>query len=129
MEELVAVLLQVLLELLIDIGLYWPWDSASSRRKRGEPKYNALTALVWAALGGVLGGLSLFVLPNLLIQNPTARIVNLFVTPLFAGIFGFLVSALRSRKHPAVTPKAHFWFAVWFSLAFSLVRFAYAPAA
>src|SRR5262245_42933635 len=109
-EEFLMVLLQVLLELLIDLGLYWPSDSASSRTTRGGPKYNALTAVVWAALGGVLGGFSLLFLPNLLIQDPTARVVNLFVTPVLAGVFGFLVSALRSRKYPAVTPKDHFWF-------------------
>lgn len=124
MEEILVAILQFLFEAIINIGSFLPIDSATSKRR--ELSYNAGTALGWLVVGGVFGGLSLLLLSHTMIHRPDARIANVVITPLCSGGFAFLRSALRSKKDPLVTPRDHFWFAFWFSLAFALVRFAYA---
>ena len=131
MEEIVALLIQFLLEvglqLFGSIGFDFATESRRKHGKEGETRnHDGCGWLVaFAVLGAICGGLSLIFAPKLLLPNVGLRVANLVVSPLVAGGLSYLVArhvwAARGQS-----PQHHFWRGFWFALAFGLVRFAYA---
>lgn len=127
MEEVAAFLIQILIEVGLQMvgGLGIDW-ATTRRREDGTVVEEGCSAPAWFAVyGGVCGGLSLLVAPNLVLPTLPLRLLNLALAPVLAGGLSYLVAAKvwnAGREHP----RRHFWRAFWFALAFGLVRFAYA---
>ena len=131
MEEIVALLVQLVLEVGLQIFGSIGFDFATeSRRKHGKDgetqEHDGCGWLVvFAVFGAICGGISLIFAPKLLLPNIGLRIANLVLAPLLAGGVSYLVATFvwaprgQSAGH-------HFWRGFWFALAFGLVRFAYA---
>jgi 1,4-dihydroxy-2-naphthoyl-CoA synthase len=79
---------------------------------------------VIAAFGyAIAGGLSLLVLPSLLLASHTGRVVNLVLTPLAAGFVMSRLGAWRRTKDQEVVRITHFTYGYLFALGMALVRF------
>lgn len=131
MEEIVALLIQIILEvglqLFGSIGFDWAASSTTRRKKGGEVQEEDGCGwlMVFAILGAVCGGLSLIFAPKLLLPHVGLRVANLILAPLIAGGLSYLIAAFVWSAR-GQSPRHHFWRGFWFALLFGLVRFAYA---
>jgi hypothetical protein len=124
-EEVVALVVQFVLEVGLQLFGSIGIDAATSSRRRTEKEEAGCGWLVvFAAFGAACGGLSLLVFAKPLLPA-NLRLVNLFVAPFVAGALSFAVARyVWTSKGQA--PSHHFWRGFWFALFFGLVRFAYA---
>jgi hypothetical protein len=113
------ILLQVVVELLAEIGFH---AISKNRANQPIPMREVLSAIVFAAVGGLLGWLSLFPLPNAFIRHPGLRLANAILAPLFAGI---LVAGLDAWRRGRVRGRsvAYFVRVFVFAFAFAGVRY------
>jgi hypothetical protein len=134
MEEIVALLIQFVLEVGLQIFGSIGFDFATeSRRKHGKDGKDGETRdqdgcgwlVLFAVFGAICGGLSLIFAPKLLLPNVGLRVANLVLAPFVAGGLSYLVAAFVWSAR-GQSPQHHFWRGFWFALAFGLVRFAYA---
>lgn len=102
MGELLVVLIQFIGELLLQIIAELIGEVAARSVKepfrRPEPLHPVLAAIGYAIFGACAGGLSLLVVPHLLIDEQWGRVTNLVLTPLAAGLFMAVIGSWRSRK-------------------------------
>lgn len=69
---------------------------------------------------------ALFALPGTILHHGWLRVANLVVAPLLAGWLATVIAHwLIDKRHKDASPKIQFWRAWWFTLGFSLLRFAY----
>lgn len=125
MEEILVLLIQFAIEVLIQFFVYLPFDVPL---RGGKPNSNAGCglAILYLALGGAIGGLSLLIAPHLMLQSTFLRVANLIVAPITAGLGSWGLSVWRFNRGAEVDPRTHFWTGFCFTLAFSAVRLAYA---
>lgn len=135
MEELIAFLLQVVLEIGLHLfgGLGADVATEATRSKRGKRGAKGEVVeedgcgwlLLFAAVGGACGGISLLLAPQLILPNFGLRFANLLVAPLIAGgvsyVFATFVWAPKGQS-----ASHHFWRGFCFALLFGIVRFAFA---
>jgi hypothetical protein len=130
MEELALIvlqffgelLLQILLEMLGELGLH----SVKETFRRPEPLHPVLAAIGYTILGAAAGGISLLVVPSLLIDDQSARVANLICTPVAAGLFMSVIGSWRSRKGQDVIRLDKFGYGYLFALSMASVRFVWA---
>ncbi|MFA1287817.1 hypothetical protein ACDJ03_08310 [Xanthomonas axonopodis pv. nakataecorchori] len=121
MLQLVAeVLLQALAELLIELGLH---SVAESFERRPSPW---LAAVGYAILGALLGGVSLWLLPQHLTATFGARLAALLIAPLVAGGLMAALGAWRARRGDPVLRIDRFSYGYLFALCFALMRYFFA---
>jgi hypothetical protein len=129
MEELAAFVIQILIEFGIQLfgSLGFEWATGSDRKKAdGTADDNGYGWLVlFAVIGGACGGISLVLVPNLLLPALWMRVLNLVLAPVAAGGMSYLF-ARKVWAAGGYGPRHHFWRGFVFALAFGLVRFAYA---
>ena len=112
-------IVQLVAELLVELGLH---SMAEPFRREPNPW---LAALAYAALGAIVGGLSLLVFPSHFV--PAAwRIANLVVTPLAAGGAMAIVGAWRARRGEALWRIDKFAYGFLFAFTLALVRYVFA---
>jgi hypothetical protein len=130
-EEIVALLLQLFLEIGLQLfgGLGFDAATETTRRKRGKhgetvDEDGCGWLLLFALVGGACGGISLLLAPNLLLPNVGLRVANLVLAPLIAGgvsyVFATFFYAPRGQS-----ASHHFWRGFCFALLFGIVRFAF----
>jgi hypothetical protein len=123
MEDLLIAILQGLFEFIIEVlgynSLNWPFDWK-------WPESSAGKCCLWFIAGCGLAGISVLVLKHTWITHPALRIANLVVAPLTSAFISQAIALRRSRRHPSIVPRNHFWQAFWFTLGVVTVRFAYA---
>ena len=129
MEDLLIIILQALGEILFELFAWWPWDyvwwwGPWDYEDRTNP--SVVAALVSLAIGAVLGWLSLFLFPAVLIKWAWLRIVLLFVSPAASGLMSFHFAQRRQKQFEYLDPVFHFWIGLCFSIGFVWVRFALA---
>ena len=101
-------------------------------RALGAPFRSARQVSPWVAAlggivyGGVIGGISLWIFPVAYLSAPWARILNLAVTPLAAGLAMSLMGAWRRRRGEDLVRLDRFSYGVLFALSTALVRYAFA---
>ena len=113
-------LLQIIVELLIELGLH----STSEPFRR--PPNPWLAALGYAVFGATAGGVSLYVVPSLLVHGDTLRLANLALTPLLAGLAMASLGAWRSRRGQPTFRIDRFSYGYLFALSMAVVRFHFA---
>ncbi|KRA75787.1 hypothetical protein ASD78_07415 [Lysobacter sp. Root667] len=119
-ELIVELILQIVGEVLIEIGLH---SMAKPLRKRPDPW---LAALGYALLGAFVGWLSLLVFPDHLMREEHWRIANLILTPLLAGAALAWLGAWRAKRGQMQLRIDRFSYAYLFALCMALVRFSFA---
>lgn len=113
-------LLQVIGEVLAELGFH----SLAERSKRESNfLFSTLGLLI---CGAVAGGISLLVMPAMLIAEPSLRLLNLMVTPVLLGLLMVMIGRFRQRRGQKLVRLDRFWFAFVFAWAFAMVRFTWA---
>lgn len=120
MEEVVAALLQVFLEVFLEFVVYIGLDIVSLQDEKGNTRGCVLFGFFVLA-GAGLGALVNWMHPRPVLPFPWLRLLNLVVSPVLAGGLSVLVARWRRRD-----PPLHFWMAFCFILGYNAVRFAYA---
>lgn len=129
--ELLLGLLELVMELVLQIGFEWLADKTLSGLKRvfgWQPRpqgtfpawFDILGAI---AIGAFCGGISLMVLPNALILSVPLRVVALLATPVVAGLVMSALGRRRIQNGLLIGPLHRFLCGYTFALALALVRF------
>jgi hypothetical protein len=120
-EELLAAVVQIVLEVLLQVLVSGGLDvaaSASSKRDQSGCGWLVFHGL----LGGVVGWLSTLLFPHLMLPVVWLRVLNLVLAPFLAGGLTFYMDRWWNRGKDGSTAFFHgFTFAVLFGLA----RFAF----
>lgn len=111
------VLLQVVLQALAEAGLH----AVRKPGARAEPS-PWLLVVGYVLLGGVVGGLSLLVLPHSLLHGSTARLVGLLLTPVASGLAMSLIGAWRQRRGQQTLAMDRFAYGYLCALVVALIR-------
>ena len=112
-------LLQIVIVIFVELGFH---SIREPFRREVDPP---VAIAGYAIFGAVLGGLSLLVIPHLLVPERW-RILNLLLSPVIAGLVMVGVGALRSRKGQPLLRIDRFAYGYIFALAFAVVRFQFA---
>lgn len=91
--------------------------------RRSRPVNPWLAAVGYAFFGALAGGISLWLLPALFISAHWLRLVNLFLTPLVAGILMASIGVWRQRHEQETIRLDKFSYGYCFALSMGLVRF------
>ncbi len=126
MEDLILVILQFLFEFLLEIFSNLPFDWPLSRKDGWEAANLTGKCLTFFLLGCGLAIISMLVFKRTWISHPALQILNLVLAPIISAFISQAIARRRSRRHPDVIPRDHFWQAFWFTLGLVFVRFAYA---
>jgi hypothetical protein len=109
MEEVLILLLQVFGEVLFQIlgsGLLdlltWSWEREDSPRSRG-----CTIALVLFIVGGLLGWLSIWLVPHSLLPWGWLRMINLVIGPICSAWFSWRLARWRQGRGHDTDPKLH----------------------
>src|SRR5439155_5926555 len=125
-EELVALIIQVVVEVGLQLfgAVGIDWATGASDKKGDKEEAGCGWLFIFALLGAACGGLSLMLVPKLVLPTLGLRIANLVVAPLAAGGLSYLIAkhVWAAGQWP---PPHHFWRGFWFALVFGIVRFAY----
>ncbi len=130
MEELLFVifqffgelLLQVVVELLAEIGLHIMREPFEVRRNRNP----FVASLGYAIFGMIAGGLSLWIFPRHLILSHSLQILGLFTTPLVASSIMVCLGAWRRRRGEELVRLDRFVYSFIFAFTMSAIRFTFA---
>lgn len=127
MEELLIVLIQFLIEVIGQAVIQIPFDCSCriKERERAEDSPIAIS-MVFLVIGGIVGWISIVLIPGTLIEIPALRILNLAITPLLGGYISYRIAQWQYKtQSPNIVPKYHFWYAFFFTLALASVRITY----
>lgn len=128
MEVLLEVVLQfvgeILLQLVIEFLVKLGFQSLGAPLSR--PASPLRKTLSYILLGGMAGGISLLLVPALMIQNEWLRMANLVITPVTAGGIMWFLARKKVRKGAPLVALDRFGYAFFFALAMSSVRFLWA---
>jgi hypothetical protein len=112
---------EAIVQILMEAGLATAQEAAG--RENRNP---ALATIGYLMLGGVLGALSLWLLPARLFGVSPATGISLIVSPLVMGIVMRLWGGLRRAQGHRTTNLATFHGGAAFALGVALVRFFWA---
>lgn len=119
MEFLVELLLQLVIEVLVELGFHGMGHAG--KPDAGPPAW--IAAISYLVFGFLVGLLTLGFFPTLFVRAEWLQIANLVVTPLLvAGLMSLLGSWRRKRGQPLVRLD-RFAYAYAFALMVSVVRF------
>ncbi|WP_319523274.1 hypothetical protein [uncultured Desulfosarcina sp.] len=116
------ILLQSVVQILFELGFYSLVDTLKRKKDRNP----IITGLGYSVWGGILGGLSLLVLPESLITKPEYRMLNLLFVPVAAGYAMAKLGAWRRKKGQDLLRLDTFSYGTLFAFATALVRFIWA---
>lgn len=112
-------LLQIIIEVLVELGFHGVRSTFQNRRNR-----NPLLAFIgYAMFGGIIGALSLLIVSHQLIESKTFALLNLFITPVIAGLLMSYMGYLRKRRGKAVVRLDSFIYGFTFAFTMALVRY------
>lgn len=119
------ILLQIVFEALAQAGVNF-----ARHPDRAPREHNPwLVSIGYALLGLIAGGISLLVMPDLLLRSPAGRIANLVLAPVAAGAAMATLGFLRRRRtgrDALAFGLERFGNGYVFALAMGIVRFGFA---
>ncbi|WP_294121244.1 hypothetical protein [Sphingomonas sp.] len=113
-------LLQIVFQIVAELGFH---SLENSLRRRANPAFATIGYILW---GLMAGGLSLWILPDSIIEVPVFRVMNLVATPVALGFLMMLIGRLRVRKGQDLVRLDQFGYAFIFAFAMAFVRFVWA---
>ena len=120
-EVLAEVVLQIVAEGLFELGLY-SLSEALNRKRRRNPILASIGYLLW---GGIIGVVTVFIFPTLMIKNATLRILNLIISPVMAGLAMSAIGSWRKRKGQDLLRIDSFLYGALFAFGLAIVRYLY----
>lgn len=130
MEEIIILIIQGIVEFLFEFFSYLPWDwwSYDWYSDEREDRHGSFvwTLIISLVIGGVLGWLSIYIFPTVLVKWGWLRIALLFISPLGSGMMARTMTQLRAENNKNIDANAHFWISLCFSVGLVWIRFAFA---
>ena len=117
---MLELIFQVFGELLVELGLH-----SLAEPFRRQPNI-WVAALGYLLLGGIVGALSVWLVPQHLTRDGWPRLVNLVVTPVLAGFAMTLMGLWRARRGDPVLRIDRFACGYLFALTVAVVRYNFA---
>lgn len=112
-------LLQIIVEVLIELSFNGVANTFQNRKDR-----SLLLALIgYSIFGGLAGAISLWIVPHQVIASEAFALLNLFVTPIIAGLLMSYLGFLRKRRGKDVIRLDSFIYGFIFAFAMALVRY------
>jgi len=115
------IFIQVFAEALFELGFYGLAEALKKKRRR-NPFLASIGYLIW---GGIIGGITLFIFPNLMIKNPILRILNLVISPIVAGLAMSALGSWRRKRGQDTLRIDSFIYGALFAFGLAIVRFLY----
>ena len=109
---------QLVVELLVE-GFFRLLSDEVHEARRARPVGTFFGLFL---LGGLLGGVSVSLLPHHFIHAPALRWANVFITPLVAGVLMAWLGSWHNKHGRRVVGLDKFFNGWGFALAFALVR-------
>src|SRR5438874_1898242 len=129
MEEVLALILGAVVEVLLEILASVPWDAWLSvierrRSKPGGPFERSLVGgvLLGTAIGLLLGGISLAIRRETMLPWAWLRMLNVLAAPMLSGLLARGTAVRRGARGQPSSPGYHFWFAFVLTLTLVIVR-------
>lgn len=117
----VEIFIQVFAEALFELGFY-SLAEALNRKGRRNPFLASMGYLLW---GGIMGIVTLWVFPTLMIKNPALRILNLVFTPIIAGLAMSAMGSWRRKKGQDPLRIDSFFYGALFAFGMAIIRYLY----
>ncbi|MRD46396.1 hypothetical protein GHT07_03845 [Caenimonas koreensis DSM 17982] len=114
-------LIQLIFQTLFELGAHAFQRKAPSSRR--APVSAPVAALMYFAIGGGIGVLSVLLVPGTVIPTFFGRIANLLLMPFASGAFMALIGAWRRQRGEEIVRIDRFWYGFLFALGMGLVRF------
>jgi hypothetical protein len=113
-------LLQITVEVLIELGFNGVANALSERKKR-----NPYLAFVgYCIFGAIAGAVSLWIVPHQIIESETTyALVNLFFTPIIAGLLMSFMGYVRKSKGKEIIRLDSFLYGFTFAFFMALIRY------
>ena len=113
------IILQIIAELLVEVGL-----NGLAEIVRPKYKRSAFFAIIgYGILGSIVGGLSLLVFPDLLLENKLHAVGNIIVTPILAGLMMSIVGQIKTKRGKDIIRMDSFLFGFTFAISMALTRY------
>jgi len=131
MEELISALLSWILEIVAEALIEYVFGALLDLLFRAirevvtksEIESPGLARLGYVLLGGLSGGLSVFLFPHRIIHNPRMPGFSLVVSPVIVGLLMALTGSVLRRRNKKVTRIESFEYGLAFGLGMALIRF------
>ena len=117
LELLLEFVIQIVGEALFEVGLH---SLAEPFRK---PPNTWLAALGYSLFGAIFVSISLWPFPHHMVVSAGWRLVNLFFTPVLAGVCMSLIGFWRAKHGQTVLRIDRFSYGFLFALCLAIVRF------
>lgn len=109
MEELLILILQIFGEVVLQIlgsgmldVMTWSWENEDSLRSQG-----CALVLIMCILGGLLGWLSVWMVPHTLLPWAWLRIANLLIGPASSAWVSWRIAKWRMKRGAHTDPSTH----------------------
>jgi len=79
----------------------------------------------YTLFGAIVGGLSLLVFPDLLLDDKSHSIANIIITPILGGLMMMSIGLIKRRKHKMIIRLDSFLYGYIFALMMALVRYVF----
>jgi len=119
LQSLGEVLVQIAVEIVVELMGH----SLKEPFRRPEPLHPWLAVILYFILGGLAGGVSLWLFPQLFIKSPLLTKINLLLTPIISGLIMSWIGAWRRHREQQLIRLDTFAYGFCFALAMALVRF------
>lgn len=121
METVIEILLeffaQMVLEILAELGLR---SIKEPFRRQPRPAYAVAGYILF---GGIVGLVSVWLLPQHLIAHEHLRLANLILSPLVAGLVMMLLGHWRRQRRQPLIRLDRFGYGFLFALSIAVVRY------
>ena len=114
-------LLQLLAEFLFHLGFHSLAETVTPREKRNP----VLAFFGYVLFGIIIGGLSLVLFPELLLDDKSHSLGNLIVTPILAGLMMNTIGVIRKKQEKNIIRLDSFLFGFIFAFAMGIVRYTF----
>jgi hypothetical protein len=121
-QFLLEILLQLLFEILAEFGL----RSVREAMRPSTPPQPLLGLAGYIVLGGLLGGVSVWLFPHKFAVPIWLQVANLVVSPVVMGLVMVGVGRWRASRNQQAILLHKFWFGLVLAMIFALVRFRFA---
>ena len=117
----VEIFIQIFAEALFELGFY-SLVEALNRKERRNPVLASIGYLLW---GGIIGLITIFVFPTLMIKNQVLRILNLFLSPVLAGLAMSAIGSWRRKRGQDTLRIDSFIYGALFAFGLAIMRYLY----
>ena len=117
----VEIFIQIFAEALFELGFY-SLAEALNRKERRNPVLASIGYLLW---GGIIGLITIFVFPTLMIKNQVLRILNLFLSPVLAGLAMSAIGSWRRKRGQDTLRIDSFIYGALFAFGLAIMRYLY----